>query len=59
MGFEPMMPFWSIHTFQACAFDHSATSPYYLLAKILTIYSMNVRIAKLAKRFVNCQGGDN
>src|SRR5262249_9587572 len=26
-GFEPLIPFWSIHTFQACAFDHSATSP--------------------------------
>ena len=21
MGFEPMKPFWSLHTFQACAFD--------------------------------------
>ena len=27
MGFEPMIPFWGIHTFQACAFDHSAISP--------------------------------
>jgi hypothetical protein len=27
MGFEPMKPFWSLHTFQACAFDHSANSP--------------------------------
>ncbi len=27
MGFEPMKPFWSLHTFQACAFDHSAISP--------------------------------
>ncbi len=26
-GFEPWIPFWSIHTFQACAFDHSAISP--------------------------------
>jgi hypothetical protein len=26
MGFEPTIPLWSIHTFQACAFDHSATS---------------------------------
>jgi hypothetical protein len=24
-GFEPSIPLWSIHTFQACAFDHSAT----------------------------------
>ena len=28
-GFEPSIPF-DIHTFQACAFDHSATSPQYL-----------------------------
>ncbi len=25
-GFEPSIHFWCIHTFQACAFDHSATS---------------------------------
>ncbi len=27
MGFEPMMRLRRIHAFQACAFDHSATSP--------------------------------
>ena len=27
MGFEPMNHFWRLHTFQACAFDHSAISP--------------------------------
>ncbi len=26
-GFEPRIPFWSIHAFQACALSHSATSP--------------------------------
>ena len=26
-GFEPAIPFWSIHAFQACAFDRSANSP--------------------------------
>ena len=26
-GFEPSRPFWSLHAFQACAFDRSATSP--------------------------------
>ena len=26
-GFEPSIPFWSIHAFQACALDRSATSP--------------------------------
>ncbi len=29
MGFEPMNRFWRLHTFQACAFDHSAISPNY------------------------------
>ena len=27
-GFEPPIPFWGIHAFQACAFSHSAISPY-------------------------------
>ena len=27
VGFEPTIRFWRIHTFQACAFDHSATPP--------------------------------
>jgi hypothetical protein len=26
-GFEPLNHFWRLHTFQACAFDHSAISP--------------------------------
>ncbi len=26
-GFEPWRPFWSLHAFQACAFDRSAISP--------------------------------
>jgi hypothetical protein len=26
-GFEPLRPFWSLHAFQACAFDRSAISP--------------------------------
>src|SRR5208283_2121651 len=26
-GFEPSIPFWSMHAFQACAFNHSAISP--------------------------------
>ena len=28
-GFEPSTPFWSVHAFQACAFNHSAISPAY------------------------------
>ena len=27
-GFEPSIRFWRIHTFQACAFNHSATPPF-------------------------------
>ena len=27
-GFEPLVPFWSTHTFQACSFDHSDISPF-------------------------------
>ena len=27
-GFEPSIPFWSMHAFQACAFNHSAISPH-------------------------------
>lgn len=37
MGFEPMKPFWSLRTFQARAFDHSAISPL-----IFYRYSMNI-----------------
>jgi hypothetical protein len=29
VGFEPTNHFWRLHTFQACAFDHSAISPDY------------------------------
>ena len=29
-GFEPSMSFWPILTFQASAFDHSATAPHAL-----------------------------
>ena len=28
VGFEPTIRGYRIHTFQACAFDHSATSPH-------------------------------
>ena len=26
-GFEPAKRFWRLHTFQACLFNHSSTSP--------------------------------
>ena len=30
-GFEPRIPFWSIHAFQACLFNHSSISPWLIL----------------------------
>ena len=27
MGFEPMLPFWGKHAFQACLLNHSSISP--------------------------------
>ena len=32
-GFEPSIRYKRIHTFQACAFDHSATSPNFVLCQ--------------------------
>ena len=29
-GFEPRKPFWSLHAFQACLFNHSSISPFAL-----------------------------
>ena len=34
-GFEPSIRYKRIHTFQACAFDHSATSPNSVCAHLL------------------------
>ena len=41
MGFEPMNHFWRLHTFQACAFDHSAISPITVLNFRTQIYKKN------------------
>ena len=38
-GFEPAKPFWSLRTFQARAFDHSAASPFKNIAKIRNYFS--------------------
>ena len=35
-GFEPRKPFWSLHAFQACLFNHSSISP--CLCKFLHIF---------------------
>ena len=32
-GFEPRIPFWGIHAFQACLFNHSSTSPFFGVQK--------------------------
>ena len=37
--FELAIPFWGIHTFQACSFNHSDTSPYFGGAKVRIKYS--------------------
>ncbi len=44
-GFEPSIRLWRIHTFQACAFDHSATSLYYL-----PLFEMECQISKKKQR---------
>ena len=43
-GFEPEIPFWSIHAFQACLLSHSSISPdllaqqrYTFLVKLKTL----------------------
>src|SRR5690554_2290421 len=41
-GFEPSIRFWRIHTFQACAFDHSATSLFYFARKIYFAKTKNI-----------------
>ena len=50
-GFEPAVPFRDTHTFQACPFNHSGTSPYVkklLLAKIAKNYrKTKFRIIKI------------
>ena len=43
-GFEPSIRFWRIHTFQACAFDHSATS------LLLNVIFRGANIAKKRSR---------
>jgi hypothetical protein len=41
VGFEPTIPFWGIHTFQACSFDHSDISPGKLWSKRAQRYGDN------------------
>ena len=39
VGFEPTIRFWRILTFQASAFDHSATAPHCSGARALAVHS--------------------
>lgn len=38
-GFEPSKPY-DLHTFQACSFGHSDTSPYYFQLQCFGIFKM-------------------
>jgi len=49
-GFEPWIRFWRILTFQASAFDHSATAPRALEAAALTARKRFRKAAKAGKR---------
>ena len=41
-GFEPPRPFWGLHDFESCAFDHSATSP-----KVVAAYRFPFKVARV------------
>ena len=44
-----MKPFWSLHTFQACAFDHSAISPTSLSIENLIIPNKVTKVLSIDK----------
>ena len=43
-GFEPPKPFWSLHAFQACLFNHSSISPS-SLCLTFRLFSKNIVLA--------------
>ena len=49
-GFEPWIRFWRILTFQASAFDHSATAPHALEERALTVWKRFRKAAKAGTR---------
>ncbi len=49
-GFEPRKPFWSLHAFQACLFNHSSISPSSKVA-----YDIETRYASLGRRTFSSQ----
>ena len=50
-GFEPAKRFWRLHTFQACLFNHSSTSP--------VEKSFLERIEKGKRNFLVCECKDS
>ena len=52
-GFEPSIRFCRIHTFQACAFDHSATAPHACLGRAVPLAADR----KVRKAFSACRAG--
>jgi hypothetical protein len=50
MGFEPMIPFWGIHTFQACAIDQLGHLSNLCQQKNLPVILLN-RGAKVQNKF--------
>ena len=48
VGFEPTIQGYRIHTFQACAFDHSATAPSGCASSAAACGKQGVRVGVLA-----------
>ncbi len=46
-GFEPSIRFWRILTFQASAFDHSATAPHALDRRCALAAALSFRKARM------------
>ncbi len=50
-GFEPSVPFWGTHDFQSCAFNRSATSPYWHIANLRPCSAgSTVNVCKMSPR---------
>ena len=49
-GFEPAIHFWRIHTFQACSFNHSDTSPQFVVSSHPHKGCRSKRAAKIQKK---------
>ncbi len=50
-GFEPSVPFWGTHDFQSCAFNRSATSPYWNIENLRPCPAgLTVNVSKMSPR---------